>query len=81
MLKTKAVENVLYSCNSQSKDGQVAKALMEEVRRSKSSMTKITVFPNGNTAGYIDKSGGNYTQGTEQKGLMRAASSDVQLSA
>ena len=53
---------------------------MEEVRRSESSMSKIPVFPNGNTAGFIDKSGGNYTQGTEQKGLMRAASSDVQLS-
>ena len=49
MLKTKAVENVLVSAQSPSQDGQIAHALMEEVKKTKklTPVGKIPVFPNG----------------------------------
>lgn len=51
LLKTRAVENVLVSCNNNySQEGQIAAALMEEVKRSKSNKSsnqKIPVYPNG----------------------------------
>ena len=48
MLKTKAVENVLVSAQSGSQDGQIAYALMEEVKKQKNNVVgKIPVFPNG----------------------------------
>ena len=49
-LKCRAIENVLISCNSASQEGQVAAALMEEVKRSKSTINSPTKtiprFPN-----------------------------------
>ena len=49
MLKTRAVENVLVSAQSGSQDGQIAYALMEEVKKQKNNVAvgKIPVFPNG----------------------------------
>ena len=48
MLKTRAVENVLVSAQSGSQDGQIAYALMEEVKKQKNNAVgKIPVFPNG----------------------------------
>ena len=48
MLKTRAIENVLISTQSPTQDGQIAQALMEEIKKQKNQVAgKIPVFPNG----------------------------------